>query len=188
MLEMTSTDLRRVKGKGTVNSVIFLIERAGAAVAAACIIAMMVVITADSIGRYFFHSPLPWVMDVVTQYLMIVAVYFGLSDTFRMGDHIRIDLFRERMSPRARAITGVVYSIPAALVFAVIAYGNYHAMADAYQNKEFLPGYIPWPVWLSHLPIALGALLLTIRLIHHASMLLSKSDDPYVAQEGEQQE
>ena len=172
----------------TMNTLIKWLEQAGAAIAGACVIAMMFIITADAFCRYLFGSPLPWVIDVVSQYLMVVAIYFAVSETFRRGDHIHLDLFQSRMSRPIRAATGILYSVPAAAVFAIVAFGSMENMIEAYRAGEFIPGYVPWPVWLSYLPIALGSALLTIRLIHHAVMLLIRGEDPDVRLEGENQE
>lgn len=167
------------------NTLITRLEQAGVTIVGVCLIAMMFIVSADAFGRYAFKAPIPWATDVVSYYLMAVIAYFTASATFRRGDHIHLDLFRQLMSRRTKAVTGIIYSVLSAAVFAVIAYGNTKSMIDSYQAREFVPGYLPWPVWLSLLPIVLGTALLTLRLIHHAMTLLVRGEDPAVSFEGE---
>lgn len=170
------------------DALIRMIESAGLFVAGSCIVAIMLVISADALGRYALRAPLQWATDVVSAYLMVVAVYFGISATFRSGDHISINLLQSRMSRPVKAATGILYSGLAAAVFATVAWGAAANTIEAFQTREFLPGYLPWPLWLSHLPIALGSALLAVRLLHHAAILGLRGDDPAVALDGEHPE
>ena len=82
---------------------------------------------------------------------------------------------------------GIVNALLAAAAFAAIAYGTAHNVYEAYVQREFLPGYIVWPAWLSHLPMPIGAALLVVRLLHHAFMLARNGTDPEVAAAGAEQ-
>lgn len=159
------------------SSIIKFLENASTAVAGVCLLATMLLISADAIARYAFHAPIPWTMDVISYYFMVIISYLAISDTFRHGDHIQLDLFLARMSPATKAATGLFCSLLATLVFAAIALGSSLSLIDAFRAGEFLTGYVNWPVWLSYLPIALGSALLSLRLVHHCSRLLSKGQD-----------
>ncbi len=158
-------------------SIIQLLEKSSTLVASACLLVTMLLISADAVARYAFHSPIPWTMDVVSYYFMVVISYLAISDTFRHGDHIQLDLFLARMGPRTKRVSGITCSLLAACVFVVIAVGSTLNMIDSYQASEFLTGYVNWPVWLSYLPITAGSALLSLRLIHHCSLLLSSGQD-----------
>jgi TRAP-type C4-dicarboxylate transport system permease small subunit len=146
---------------------------------------MMIVISYDSISRYLLNSPLPWAFQVVSYYLMIIALYFAIPSTFTHGDHVSIDLFREKFSKRVRVSLDVVWSVMSACVFGIIAYASGTAMTHAYASNEFLPGHILWPVWLSLLPIVIGTALTALRLLHHAGRLIARGGDPDVSVEAE---
>jgi TRAP-type C4-dicarboxylate transport system permease small subunit len=79
----------------------------------------------------------------------------------------------------------IVCSLLAAVLFAAIAYGTGAHAVEAYRGKEFLPGVVMWPVWLSYLPIPIGAAMLVLRLLHHCVTLARQGEDPFVAAEGE---
>jgi TRAP-type C4-dicarboxylate transport system permease small subunit len=161
-----------------VQKIIRRLEQVEMAVAAICVVTIMLVVSADALGRYIFKAPLQVTFELVTFYLLIAAIYFALSETYRHGDHINIDLIHANLPKRIRAWVDIVCSALAAVVFAVIAYGAWRHMIEAYVHKEFIPGYIVWPVWLSYLPIPLGAALLVIRLLHHIGVLARRGEDP----------
>lgn len=157
------------------------IERLALRIAAICVIAIMLIVSVDAASRYALHRPLPWAFDLITYYLLIAALYFAMSATFRSGDHINIDLFRNMMPRRLRNTLDVIWGLLAAGAFALIAFGAAEEMAKAYANREFLPGYIAWPAWASYPAIAIGTGLLCLRLLHHCFKLLVHGEDASVA-------
>jgi TRAP-type C4-dicarboxylate transport system permease small subunit len=163
-----------------VHKLIRWLEQGAMAVAVVCVASIMLVVSVDAIGRYLFKAPLPVTFELVTFYLLITAVYMALAATYRQGDHINIDLLLARMSPRWRAGFDIVCSLLAAAVFALIAYGTLQHTIDAYRGREFIPGIIVWPMWLSYLPIPLGAALLVARLLHHSATLARQGTDPHI--------
>jgi TRAP-type C4-dicarboxylate transport system permease small subunit len=164
------------------------LEQAATAFAGLCVIIIMLVISYDAIARYLLHAPLPWAFDLVTYYLMIVAIYFALSPTFRHGDHLNIDIFQMMLPRRVRVWTDFVCTLLAAAAFAVITYGTWMNVVEAYENNEFLPGIIVWPAWLSHLPVPIGTALIFLRLAHHSYMLARFGEDPFIEEASELQE
>ena len=66
-------------------------------VAVLSIFIMMLLTTADAIGRYLFSFPLPGAYEVTEKYLMVIAVYLGASYTYRGGSTIRITLLVDRL-------------------------------------------------------------------------------------------
>lgn len=150
------------------------------AVAGLCVLLIMFVVTYDAISRYLFNAPLSWSFELVTYYLMVVAVYFALSSTFTHGDHINLDLFLNMMSARPRARVESAWSLISAVGFAIIAWGTWENTLHAYQRNEFLPGIIVWPAWLSHLPVPLGTGLIALRLALHSWTLARRGEDSAV--------
>jgi TRAP-type C4-dicarboxylate transport system permease small subunit len=167
------------------NRVIRWLEQVGSIVAGACLVLMMFVVTADALGRYLLHAPLQWAGDVVSLYLMVVSIYLAVSQTFREGDHINFGMLQARMPRRLRAVTGAISALASAALFAAIAYASFGNTVQAWRGSEFMPGYVQWPVWLSHLPIAVGSALLCLRLLHHGVTLLLRGEDPSVKLEGD---
>lgn len=141
---------------------------------------IMLIVSYDAFSRYVLHAPLPWAYELITYYLMLAATYFAISATFQAGDHINIDLFRKYIPDALRARLDALWSLLAAVIFGIVAYGAWTEMMHAYARNEFLPGYITWRAWISYLPIVLGFGLLVARLLLHAVLLLVEGKDRYV--------
>jgi TRAP-type C4-dicarboxylate transport system permease small subunit len=161
------------------------LERIAMFGAAACVSALMLVVSYDAISRYLLGAPLQWAHEVVTLYLLVSAVYLALSATYSHGDHISIDLFQAKMPHWLRVGLDIVCSSLTIGAFTLILYRSSSHMIEAYVRKEFMPGYIVWPIWLSYLPVVIGSALLVLRLLHHSGMLAANGEDPNVASGGE---
>ncbi|MEN5139431.1 TRAP transporter small permease [Pseudomonas juntendi] len=162
------------------NTTLKRLEKSGSAIAGFCLIAIMFLVGADAAARYVLGAPIPWVTESVGYYLMVAVSYLAAADTFRRGDHIRLELVTDRMGPRLRAWVDVVLSLLSAMVFAVLTYSASNSLLEALHAQEYVHGSQAWPVWLSYLPIVLGSALLAVRLVHHCVMVLSQGKDPAI--------
>ena len=163
-------------------------EKIALSISGVSIILIMLIVAVDAMGRYLFSSPLSWSYDFVSYYLMVFATYFALSDTFRNGDHISLSLFRPHMNRKLKAGLDVIWGLLSLAIFTIIAVGAWEATMSAYQNRRYLPGAIPLPVWISYLPIALGSFLLVLRLGHHCFALARRGHNAAVITELENAE
>lgn len=164
------------------------LEQIGMAIAVLCMVAIMLTIAADALMRYSFNAPLQWAAELVTNYLIIVVVYFSVSAAFSHGDHISLPLFRPYIPAQLRKWVDVGWCVMAAIVFSIIALGTLEHVIDAYVSMDFIPGFIPWPAWLSYLPIPIGCVIIALRLFHHGIILATKGHDEAVAEESEAME
>ncbi|MGH8802194.1 MAG: TRAP transporter small permease [Casimicrobiaceae bacterium] len=98
-------------------SVVRKLNRGAAALAAAALAAMIVLITLQVILRRFFNSPINYT-DEVSGYLLVGVTLLGLSYAMEKGDHIRVGMGLERLSPHvlrwfhiAGCVVGIAFSI-----------------------------------------------------------------------------
>jgi TRAP-type C4-dicarboxylate transport system permease small subunit len=77
---------------------------------------IMVLTSVDVVLRYFFNSPLIWVLEW-TEYLMVVIVYFGLAYTYTVGGHIGIDILLPYFPQTIRHILNLFNHV---LMFALV--------------------------------------------------------------------
>lgn len=148
-------------------------ERVCLALAITSVVAIMLLVSYDSIVRYVTHRPLPWTFQLISYYLMGFALYLAISATFQNGDHIALDLFRPKFSPLVRRITDLLWGILATGTFVLISYGAWNQMLHAYITQEFMPGHIIWPAWLAFAPVVLGAGVFVLRLLQQCYALVS---------------
>lgn len=139
-------------------------ERAIALVAIGFMLAIMLVVTADVVMRYFFNSPFAWAYDLIALYLMGGVFYFVLGDAHRENAHVSIDILQARMGPRTRHLADLFTALVSLALFSLIAYVGAERAWDNFVNDEVLAGNIPWPMWLSSILVPIGSALLVLRL------------------------
>jgi TRAP-type C4-dicarboxylate transport system permease small subunit len=127
---------------------------------AACVIALPAIallVTGDTILRYFFAWPLAWSQDAVGVALFLLFCA-GLPYSWYGDFHVRMDMIYLRLPSVVRMAVDII-GIVAALAFGILlAYRSIISVADAYRHNSWLPsGVIPiWPVQ------AIGAIFLIL--------------------------
>ena len=59
--------------------------------------AMMCLTTADALSRYALNSPILGALELTEKYLMVAAIFLGLSYAYRGGLFIRVTLLVDRL-------------------------------------------------------------------------------------------
>ncbi|SFN10121.1 TRAP transporter small permease subunit [Thermodesulforhabdus norvegica] len=72
-----------------------------AAVAACLCLLLSLSVTVNVIARYVFHNPFSAAMEI-NQYLFCAITMFATAFSLREDAHVRVDVFRVRMSLRSR--------------------------------------------------------------------------------------
>ena len=144
------------------------VERAAMYGGCLCLFALMIVATADVAARYFFNHPFLWTHDVVTLYLTPALFFLALSDSFRSGAQVNVDVLYSRLPRGAQRAGDTLWSLLAALVFALIGYAGAMRAWAAFVSGDVTVGVVPWPTWPSLALVPLGAGMLLIRLVARA--------------------
>lgn len=114
------------------------------------VIALIGVLTYETIVRYVFNSPTNWVYE--TSFMIGGALAVAAwSYTHKHHGHIRVDLIYTHLPPRGRAIIDVVSSIVFLFpLLAVLLYGGYSGVEFAWKAHEkfFESNWMPptWPI------------------------------------------
>ena len=131
--------------------------------AGACIVLITVMILAQIVGRWF-GVIIPSTEDF-SGYLLAAASFLALAYTFRQGGHIRVTLLIHSLPSvwqrRLMLLTLLVFAL-------IVGYGAYHLSYLVYESwmfEELSQGYIPVPLWMPQLPMALGAVIFCIALL-----------------------
>jgi C4-dicarboxylate transporter DctQ subunit len=129
------------------------------ALSAAGLLVSMTLIGWSIVMRYVFNRAPVWVDDAVG-FLLVAIVMLAAAQVLRRGEHIGVDLFTERLPPRA-ARWAQAWGAFAALVVAVILVHN--GWETAMQSRQFgivTEGRIEWPVWWLMMLLPAGGLLM----------------------------
>jgi TRAP-type C4-dicarboxylate transport system permease small subunit len=139
-------------------------EKWSTQVAVLSIFVMMLLTSADAIGRYLFSFPLPGAYEFTEKYLMIIAVYLGASYTYRGGSTIRITLLVDRLPRRVKMglqVFAQIFSICYGFFLLVPAV---ECVLRAHSQKLTLSSP-QLPLWLPLTTIPLGLLLLSLFML-----------------------
>jgi TRAP-type C4-dicarboxylate transport system permease small subunit len=153
------------------------LDQAAMLIAVTAVAMIMILVSLDATFRYAFNAPIRWSFELVRYYLMVVVIYFAVTETFTRGDHVNITLFRDMMPKRVVAWIDIAWCLLAAVIFSFVVYATWGNVTYAWEHREFIPGYFLWPSWLSHLPIPLACGLLVLRLIRHCIVLATDGTD-----------
>lgn len=139
------------------------IYRAAAALAAICLGAIAVLILAQVAGRWF--GVLVPSAEEFAGFLMAAATFLALAWTLRSGGHIRVTLLIRQLSPRARHAQEIVAT---AVLFGLAAWLTVSCTAlvlESYAFGDVSGGYVPVPLWIPQLPMAMGLAILSLALL-----------------------
>ncbi len=135
------------------------------AVATALLFPMMLLVTADVIGRYVLSRPIPAVFEINSNFLMVLVVFFPLAYVHRRKEHVFVILFTEGFPPRAKAVLEMVSIILGVFAFGLIGWYGLEAAIAATKVREYIPGIIQVPVWMSQWIIPAGCFAFCVELL-----------------------
>ncbi|WP_422019454.1 TRAP transporter large permease subunit [Roseibium sp.] len=121
------------------------------AAASVWIFCLMLLICSDIIGRTFFNSPVQGVAEIVANSIVAI-VFLQAAHTVMSGRMTRTDILIgaiEENRPFAAAVMRVFFHLAGIFVFALIAWGTWPKLVDAWVENEFFgaQGVFTAPVW-----------------------------------------
>ncbi len=145
-----------------------LVERLLFAVSAVALVAMMLLVSADVVARYFLNAPLTFQFELTTEYLMVIVATLALPWSERHGAFIRLHVIRHFIPERAAARLEAVNGLVASAAFFALAWYSGARTLDKWMGGDAIFGVIDWPVWLSLVWVPVGCFMLAVRLALNA--------------------
>jgi TRAP-type mannitol/chloroaromatic compound transport system permease small subunit len=145
------------------------------------IVALMLLINADVIGRNLLAAPVRGVTELVA--LSIVGIVFlQLADTLHSGRFTRADVLLDRLKrtrPVAAARLQAAFHMCGAVLMAVILWAAWRPLVESIQIREYVGaiGDFTAPVWPVRLVMLIGlmATLITFLLLALADLRRAQS-------------
>ncbi len=132
-------------------------------VAAAALIAVMVIVCANVIGRGFFERPVKGTVEVVAL-LGGIIIAWAISYTQMIKGHIRIDLFMERLPQKSQHIIDTIMYLLSIGLFSIISWQTILFARSLNETGE-LSEVLKWPISPFAYVVAIGCIALTVVLI-----------------------
>ena len=128
-----------------------------------CIVAICAVILARVVGRWF-SIEIPS-SDDFAGFLLAAASFLGLAYTFRSGDHIRVNLFISRLPASLNSWIERFILIIGSMLIIYLTWQIALLALESHEYNDLSSGYIPVPLWIVQLPLALGMVTFSIAII-----------------------
>lgn len=133
------------------------------------IIALMVLICADVVGRNLLATSLPGVIELA-ELGIVSLVFLQIADTLREGKLMRSDALINAIVarfPRVGAFMNLCFDATGALLFYFIANGAFERFTDAWKGGFYLgnQGSFTAPTWPMELCVAMGSGLMCLLFI-----------------------
>lgn len=151
----------------------------GGALAALCVLAILVLMIGASVGRYA-NWRVSWINDVVA-WLCAAAAFLGMAYSFRNGDFVRVTLLLESMPARVRRWFEIG---SLAIASVAIAYLGWWAARFTYESWEFndiAGNMVAIPMWIPQLSFVVGALIFVVAVLDECVCVLRGAKPSYVA-------
>lgn len=147
----------------TIARLVEQLERGADILAGISLLMMMVLISADALGR-LFGTPVQGAYEFTSYYLMVIAAFAALPRSYTTGGQVRLELLEPwlRRIPGHAAYRGAVALSLAA--FLVLFWFSGEEALRRIVERDTTFGVIQWPLYLSYVWLPLGVGLLCLRL------------------------
>lgn len=158
--------------------------------AGSCIIVILLIGTADTVGRVLWDRSVLGAVEI-TQALLAVTIFASLAYVQKQGGHILVDVFSSRYGPRLTRITTILILILTLAALTLLTWRTGVTAARGWQLNEVAQGFIPVPIWLAKMvaTACLGiACIEALRQLIRVLAGLHPSGEPAVPLENHQDE
>jgi len=126
--------------------------------------AMMLLVTADVLGRYLFDRPVHGTNEL-TEFMMVGLLYFTLAHTQSLKAHIRVDMLVAVFPRRARLLCEAVTYFLGFILFSLITWQSLAAAGQAWKIGETTFGLILFPLFPAKVLVPIGSFFLSLRFL-----------------------
>ncbi len=140
------------------------VSNVGLYLAGICLIAMMLIITAEVVARQFFNFSF-YVVDEYSGYLLVALVFLGVGHSFRTNSMIRVTFLRNAMSERVRTWVSVFFST-LCLLYSVILAIQYARLIHSSYSRGIGSAFSGSPTYIPQISMVLGMIVLAVVLAY----------------------
>ena len=94
--------------------------------------------------------------DAYAGYCMAAAAFLAMASTLRRGEHIRVTLIMNRLSPAAYRALDIFCHVVALAIAAALAWSSIGLVGQSYAFNDISTGLDATPLWIPQLGMAVG--------------------------------
>jgi TRAP-type C4-dicarboxylate transport system permease small subunit len=141
-------------------------------VASAILVVMMLLTVTDVFLRKVFDQSILGTVEV-TEFLLVVVIFFSLADTERLNGHVKVDLVMSRFGERFQGVVDMVTQFVCFVLSLIITWSTL-----VYSEMMRASGEVSQDLWIPVFPfmyiVALGCIVLAFTLLIKFLMALMK--------------
>jgi TRAP-type C4-dicarboxylate transport system permease small subunit len=124
--------------------------------------AMMLLTTADALGRYLFRRPITGAVGITGNYLEIITVFLAMGYAYRIGAFVRVTFFIKRLPQRMKTVLNYFVQIFSLLYgIGLVIATTYHAL-QIFQTGRVIDATLEIPVAPAYSIIPIGLFLMSL--------------------------
>ncbi|MFW5680456.1 MAG: TRAP transporter small permease subunit [Pseudomonadota bacterium] len=134
-----------------------------AGLGAVIIVPLMIAMVYEVVSRRLLEAPTAWAYEV--SYMMMGTIFmFGMAYAMKQREHVTVDLFYARMSPRAQAIVDLIGLTLLLIVVVWLVFGLYDYMMRALTRGQ-RSGQSAWnpQIWPYRCVFVIGFVVLSLQ-------------------------
>ena len=140
-------------------------------------VVMMLAVLREVIGRYLFHAPTDWSVEL-TCYLVVGSGYLAGAYTELKERHVRIEFLHSRLRGRLGCFVEITTSLMGIVWCVVLVWQGFLMTWDSYITDARSETIMEWPLFPSQAMIPLGGgllcLVLLIKVVRNVSQIVKE--------------
>ena len=137
--------------------------------------AMMCLTTVDAGGRYLFNRPFIGAFEITADYLMVAAIFLGMSYAYRQGAYIRVTFMVDRLPRQVKLVVNHFVQGASILYFGVLIIATIKQTFRIFTKGTKL-GILDFPLGPAYIIIPVGLFLTSLWMLYDLRKLrLGKS-------------
>jgi TRAP-type C4-dicarboxylate transport system permease small subunit len=127
-------------------------------------VAIMCLTSADALSRYLLNRPIIGAYEITEKYLMVAAIYLGLSYAYRRGVFIRVIFLVDRLPPMIKLATNYLAHLVSLAFCLIILVATTQQALRGLEDDTTLSA-LPIPVGPAYSLVPIGFLALTLVML-----------------------
>ena len=137
------------------------------------IVLMMLMITAESVLRTFFHYSM-MITDEFSGYLLMFSVFLGIGFCMRSHALLRVTIIYDRMPERVRNTFQVFFDLISLGFVLILTYQLYRLVFTSYESQVLSISQAEIPLWIPQMIMPIGITVLILALVVEIATNLSR--------------
>lgn len=118
----------------------------------------------EVVRRALFNSPTQWAEELI-RYLIIFAVFIGISSVTKKNEHIRMSVIIDLFSEKKRRIIDIITASIGMVFSATVLISGIMLVSDAKSSETLSEFGLNIPIYIPYLALPIGGALMSLRLI-----------------------